>query len=237
MAFVLLKKLYLPIFLLCLPSLSFADTVLDQKIRAFILNNPEIIIDAIQQYQQQQASAAEQNQQNLITQLIPLFKQPDQFPAEGSRDDELVIIEFLDYQCGYCKRAHSAIKKIIQAHADLRVIYVDTPILGPTSKLAAQAVLAAREQGKYLALHDALLQNRGPLNENRLLDLAKKVGLDIAQLQSRMTAPAINIQISRNLEFLEKLGIRGTPAFIFGDQLIAGFQSYADMTKHLETMR
>ena len=233
----LFKKVLLPILLLCLPSFSLADAALEQKIRAFILNNPEVIVDSLQRYQQQQARIKEQDQQRLITELIPLFKQPNQFPAEGSKDDRLVIIEFLDYQCGFCKRAHGEIKKTIEAYADLRVIYVDTPILGPASKLAAQAVLAARDQGKYLALHNALLQNRGPLNESRLLDLAKKVGLDVARLQQQMTAPSINAQITRNLQIIERLGIRGTPAFIFGDRVVAGFQSFADMTKHLEVMR
>ena len=147
MKFVLFKKVLLPILLLCLPSFSLADAALEQKIRAFILNNPEVIVDSLQRYQQQQARIEEQDQQRLITELMPLFKQPDQFPAEGSKDDKLVIIEFLDYQCGFCKRAHGEIKKTIEAYADLQVIYVDTPILGPASKLAAQAVLAARDQG------------------------------------------------------------------------------------------
>ena len=131
-------------------------------------------------------------------------------------------MEFSDYQCPYCKRAHTAVKAVLAADSKVKLVFKDLPILGEPSRIAALAALAARAQNKYAALHDALLEFSGKLDRDRIMEIAGSVGLDIARLQKDMEDPKLKAIIERNMALASALGVRGTPAFVIGNHFVPG---------------
>jgi protein-disulfide isomerase len=150
-----------------------------------------------------------------------LYRDPDS-PIGGNPNGDVVIVEFNDYQCPYCKRTHQAMKSVVGADGKVKLIYKDLPVLGEASKIAAVAALAAVKQGKHLAMHNALMEFTGKLDRDKILEIAGTVGIDVAQLQKDMEDPKLKQIIDNNLKLASALGIRGTPAFVIGKQFVPG---------------
>jgi protein-disulfide isomerase len=191
-------------------------------VRAYLLEHPEVILEAIDVLKARQAEKEQASQSSAIVRnKAALFAQATD-PVVGNPQGDVTLIEFLDYQCGYCKSVWQPLADVVQNDGKVRVIFKDFPILGPASVIAARAALAAREQGKYAELHDALMAYRGRLDEETILRIAKGAGIDVALMQKRMADPAIQAQLDANLQLAHELGINGTPAFIVGDTLFPG---------------
>lgn len=191
-----------------------------RKIRDFLVANPEVLVEAMQEFERRQDSQRDTVAQKAISQhRAELISDPDA-PSSGSGD--VVVVDFNDYQCPYCKRAHLALKSVVAADGKVKVIYKDLPILGEPSRIAALAALASVKQGKHLALHNALMEFSGKLDRDRILEIAASVGLDVALLQKDMEDPKFKQLIERNMALAGALGVRGTPAFVIGDQFVPG---------------
>ena len=134
----------------------------------------------------------------------------------------MTIVEFNDYQCPYCKRAHAAVKSVVAADGKVKIVYKDLPILGEASRIASVAALAALRQGKHAAFHNALMETGGKLDRDRIFEIAASVGIDVPQLQKDMDDPRIKQSIDRNSALASALGVRGTPAFVIGTQFVPG---------------
>jgi len=150
-----------------------------------------------------------------------LFRDADS-PVAGNPSGDVVIVEFNDYQCPYCKRTHQVMKSVVGADGKIKVIYKDLPILGEASKIAALAALAAVRQDKHLALHNALMEYSGKLDRDKIFEIVASVGIDRAQLEKDMEDPKLKQIIERNLSLASALGVRGTPAFVIGKQFVPG---------------
>jgi protein-disulfide isomerase len=199
-------------------------------VRNYLLAHPEIIIEALAGLEERQkAEAASSQAQALRARRADLQGDPAS-PWVGSTEPDLVIIEFFDYRCQYCKQVVSALTQLVASDAKLRVVYKELPILGPDSELAARAALAAHRQGRYARYHAALMARRGPFDEATLLALAGEHGLDTTRLKADMARSEIGAQIDRNRALARELGIRGTPAFVIGETIVPG-------AIDLETMR
>ena len=120
---------------------------------------------------------------------------------------------------------------------NIRVILKELPILGPVSRFAARAAMAADRQNKYFDYHVALMSLRGRLTEKRVMETAAKVGLDIKRLVKDMAAPEIDRYLDETLQLAETLGINGTPAFLFGDQLVPGAIDETRMRQYIANAR
>jgi protein-disulfide isomerase len=140
----------------------------------------------------------------------------------GNPKGAVTIVEFFDYQCGYCKREAAEMKKLLQADPDIRVVYKDLPILGPASVFAARAALAAQKQGKHEALHAALLETSEQLTDQGILRLAAEAGLNTAQLEKDMADQSVTAALDRNFQLQRALSIQGTPALIVGTEFVPG---------------
>jgi protein-disulfide isomerase len=151
-----------------------------------------------------------------------VFRDPDS-PVGGNPEGDVTLVEFFDYNCPYCRQTVAVIAQVEAADPRLRVAYKQFPILGPGSVLAAKAALAAHRQEKFIGLHRALYQIRGPVDETRTLRAAEAAGLDVARLKSDMQDPAIEAMLSRNLALARQLGINDTPGFVIGRQILVGF--------------
>ena len=145
-------------------------------------------------------------------------------PREGAADPEVTVVVFTDYQCPICKATDPALHRLLAADPKVRVIYKDWPIRGPLSDLAARTALAADRQGRYLAVHDALMAARGALSPDRITAIAAQAGADAARLAADRSAHAqeIDAQLGRHRLQAFSLGLAGTPAYLVGPYLIEG---------------
>lgn len=132
---------------------------------------------------------------------------------------DVTIVEYMDYQCPYCRASHGPLKQLLAKDKKVRVIFRDWPIFGPASEAAALAAIASKYQGKYVAMHDALMETPLPLNQDKIKAAARKAGVDWARLQKDMGAHADEIEdlFQRNDKQAQLLGLEGTPGFIIGN--------------------
>jgi len=190
-------------------------------VREYLIDNPEVLVEALQEYQaRQQIAEAERQQESVARMSAALFD--SDAPSWGPADADVVLVEFFDYNCGYCKRSLPDIQALMESQDNLRIVFMEIPILAPSSEVAARAALAARNQGLYIEMHNALMSHRGELSEAVILQIAGDVGLDVEQLRQDMAAPEIAAEIAANLDLAETIGVRGTPAFVIGDRVIPG---------------
>lgn len=195
---------------------------LGNNIRQYLLANPEVLVEAMQELERRQDSQRDAvAQKGVLENQAALYRDPDS-PTAGNPNGDVVIVEFNDYQCPYCKRAHQATKSVVGADGKVKIIYKDLPILGDASKTAALAALAAVKQGKHLAMHNAMMEFAGRLDRDKILEIAVGVGLDRAQLEKDMEDPKLQQIIDRNMMLASALGVRGTPAFVIGKQFVPG---------------
>ena len=205
---------------------------LGKSIREYLIANPEVLVEAMQELERKQDSQRDSVAQKAIQEnQSQLLRDPDS-PIGGNPDGDVTIVEFNDYQCPYCKRAHTAVKSVVAADGKVKVVYKDLPILGEPSRIAALAALAARAQGKHLAFHNALMEYGGKIDRDKIMEIAGSVGLDLAQLQKAMDDPKMKEIIERNMALASALGVRGTPAFVVGNQFVPGAVD-ADALKQL----
>ncbi len=195
---------------------------LERLVHDYLMENPEVIMQALTILQQREDQAEQvQQRQQLAGRSDELFRSPDS-PIMGNPNGDVTVVEFFDYQCGYCKRVLDSVFQLSSADPNLRVVFKELPILGPASVIAARAALAAREQDRYVDLHNALMSHRGALDEATIFGIAGRIGLDVERLRRDMDSPAVAREIQANMELAQALGIRGTPAFVIGDRIVPG---------------
>jgi protein-disulfide isomerase len=205
---------------------------LGKSIREYLIANPEVLVEAMQELERKQDSQRDSAAQKAISEnQNELLRDPDS-PVAGNPSGDVTVVEFSDYQCPYCKRAHSAVKSVVAADGKVKIIFTDLPILGEPSRIAALAALASGAQGKHLAFHDALMEYNGKIDRDKIMEIAGSVGLDVAKLQKDMEDPKLKQIIDRNLALASALGVRGTPAFVIGNQFVPGAVD-ADALKQL----
>lgn len=202
-----------------------------------ILENPEIVMEAVQILEQRETAARERQAASaLVAQRARLERDPNA-PVVGNPAGSVTVVEFFDYNCPYCKRAKVQLDTVLRADDDVRVVLREWPILGEESVFAARAALAARKQNKYVVFHDALMALRGRANETTVMQVAERVGLDVAQLRQDMSAPEIDAHIDASMELARAIGFSGTPSFVVGDTLVPGFIEADAMSAHIEAAR
>jgi protein-disulfide isomerase len=206
-------------------------------IRDYLKQHPEIVVQALKDYQQQQdAKKAEALKATIAAEQSHLYADPDT-PIGANPTGDVSVVEFFDYRCPYCKAMAGDLAKTLAADGRVRLVYKEFPILGPASVVASRAALAARAQDKYVAFHDRLLDFKGTLDEAQIYSIAADAGLDVAKLKKDMAKPEIMAAIQRNYDLAEKLDIQGTPAFVIGDQLLDGAASADELTAAIKHAR
>jgi protein-disulfide isomerase len=194
----------------------------EARVRAYLLAHPEVIVEALNELEKRQQAEAEIKQkQTIVDQRDALYSSTGD-PVAGNPDGAVTVVEFFDYRCPYCKAVAKDMIETLEAEGDVRIVFKEFPILGPDSQTAAKAALAADRQGKYLPFHQALMDHKGTLDRDAILDIAEGVGLDLELLEVDMESPEVATIIARTLALAEALDIGGTPAFIIGDALVPG---------------
>lgn len=185
-------------------------------VRAYLLENPEVIIEAVNEYSaRERQAAAVRAREGVAANLTALLSEENGF-VTGKKPEtaRVAVIEMFDYHCGYCKRATGLVREIADNDEDVKVIFRELPLLREESEYAAEVSLAAREQGKFLDLHFAMMDAKGVLTKERIHDIAKKEGIDVAKLEKDAKKPGIARAIVEGHEIAEQAGVSGTPAFI-----------------------
>ncbi len=212
---------------------------LEGAIHQYLLEHPEVIIEAVEVLRQRERADQLANAREQITaQRETLINDPTS-PVAGNPEGDVTVVEFFDYHCGYCKRVLGDVMALLDDDSDVRIVYKEFPILGPQSVTAARAALAAHLQDpdKYLAYHVALMTSRARLNEDRVLQMAREMGFDADRLEADMNSPEIAATIQKNIELARALGINGTPSFVIGDQLVPGAVSLETLKELIERAR
>lgn len=210
---------------------------IEDVVRSYLLENPEIIIEALRAFEARQRMAGEDAARQQISEnRNALLDDPDS-PVGGNPDGDVTIVEFFDYRCPYCKAVSPRLTQLLDEDRDIRFVYKEWPILGPVSETAARAALAAWKQGLYLEFHERLMAFAGELDEGGIFSTAADIGLDVDRLRRDMASAEIDEALQRNMALAESLGINGTPAFVIGDTLVPGAVELADLKALVQEVR
>jgi protein-disulfide isomerase len=205
-----------------------ADANLDNTIKQYILKHPEVLLESLHVYQQQQmqsmAKMFKESQDKAGQYSRELFYQATD-PILGNAQGDISLVEFSDYQCGHCAETTPIIAALLQANSKLRVIVKELPIRGGVSDEAALAALAANKQNKYQEFRDILFQNSSTLTSDKIYSLAATVGINVTKLKQDMKDPIITAVISANKALAVNLKIIGTPAFFLAKTSVGNLAS------------
>jgi len=233
--------LFVSFFATVLPVMALSQDVSDDRIKALIAEtfreNPELILEALQALEARQAEAQAAAAAAVLTNERALLERDPNAPVLGNPDGDVTVVEFFDYNCPYCKRAMPEIDALLAQDGQIRLVLREWPILSEGSALAARAALAARKQGKYLEMHNALMNMRGKLEADTVMRIAGEVGLDVEKLKADMQEPEVEEHIATSMRLADSLGFSGTPAFIVGDKLISGFVEKAELAEAVTSAR
>lgn len=219
-------------------SLSEADKAeLEQTIRNYILEHPEIIVEAIEKLRQREQAQATQRQTETLESRGEELRYDPGSPVIGNPEGDVVIVEFFDYRCPYCKRVAEPLRKVVKEDGNIRLVMKEYPILSEESVTAAKAALAAHAQGRYEDFHFTLMTDPGALNADKIFGVAESLGLDMEKLRADMDSPEVAAQLTKVDDLGEALNVRGTPAFVIGDELVPGAISIEEMRQRVRQAR
>lgn len=196
------------------------------EVRAYLMENPEVLMEAIAVLEQRQADAQAASDQTLVqVNAADLFDDPSSWTG-GAAEGDITLVEFVDYRCGYCRKAHDEVAQLVQSDGNIRFILKEFPILGEESVLASRFAIATLQlsgDAAYKQVHDALITFRGSIDKGSLRRLAESQNLDAEAILGRMNAPEVETVIAENRALAQRLQISGTPTFVLGDRMLRGY--------------
>lgn len=222
---------------------SFSDAQrgeIEKMIKDYLVKHPEVLEEASAELdKRKQAAEAEKARSEIKNHSEALFRSPRQVTV-GNTQGDVTLVEFFDYNCGYCKRALSDLTMIMKDDSKLRVVLKEFPVLGPGSVEAAKVAVAVRMQDsgkKYFDFHQRLLGGRGQADLAHALTAAKEAGFDMARIQKDMASDEVNASINENMKLAEALGLNGTPSYIVGDEVVVGAVGLAALKEKVNVAR
>lgn len=196
-----------------------ADT--GSAVRAYLLDHPEVIPEAMQKLQDRETAKA-------VAQYRDDIVRPVGNAWSGNPRGDVTVVEYLDFNCGYCRASLPLIDQLIAADPKVKVVYKEFPVLSAESGVAARYAIVAARAGKYKPLHDALYRG-GPLTEQSMDAAIRATGLDVAAVKKAADAPDVEQAIRDNLALMRPLNMTGTPTWVIGDRVISGMVPIADL--------
>jgi protein-disulfide isomerase len=196
-------------------------------IREYLLSHPEVLKDVIAEMEKREAAAdLEKHRAAVADNHETIFNSTRQVTI-GNAQGDVTLVEFFDYNCGYCKRALSDMMDLMKGDTKLRVVLKEFPVLGEGSTQAAQVAVAVRMQDKtggkkYLEFHQKLLGGRGQADKARALAVAKEVGMDMGRLEKDMASEEVKTTLAESFKLAEAMGLNGTPSYVVGTDVVVG---------------
>lgn len=215
----------------------FRDRATEAEVRHILRANPDMVLEALQALQDSRSNAGRARQRAaIVANRAALLEDPDSVVA-GNPAGDVTVVEFFDYRCPYCRQSVAVVRDLVKSDPKVRLVYKEFPILGPESLAAARIAVAARQDPRYEALHDALMVAPSPLDTEQALQIAAGLGFDRKALAEAAKAPEIDAILKANHTLAVTLGINGTPAFIVGESLVPGVIELSALKKLVADVR
>lgn len=209
-------------------------------IKDVLLKNPELIQEALVELEKRQQQAqVDAQRQVLVTERAAIFESPKSAVA-GNPQGDVTLVEFFDYNCGFCKRSLTDLQELIRLDPKLKVVLKDFPVLGADSVEASRVAVAAKNQlkaDKYWAFHVALMSTRGRVNGARAIEVAKEHGANVDQLRRDMESAETRSVIEDTVVLGDRLGLTGTPAFVIADEIVFGAVGVEQIKSRIDAVR
>lgn len=216
------------------------DAEFGAQVRSYLLQNPEVIFEAVAAFEQRNATAqADMDAALLQANADALFNDGHSWVG-GNPDGDITLVEFLDYRCGFCKRAHEEVAELLRVDGNVRLIIKEFPILGPESELASRfavAVLRLAGDDAYASVHDMMMQYDGAITPEYLDELSTELGLDFAALAAEMESDDVTAILAENRSLAQRMQISGTPTFVMETEMIRGFVGVEVLIETAEALR
>jgi protein-disulfide isomerase len=210
------------------------------EVRAYLLENPEVLAEAIDVLNQRQAEAEAQGDLQLVqAHADALFNDAASWVG-GNPEGDITLVEFTDYRCGYCRKAHDEVAELVKSDGNIRFIVKEFPILGEASLISARFAIAVRQIGgdaAYKGAHDALITLRGEPSPEALTRLAGDLGLDPDEVLAAMDSPDVSAVIAANHDLGTRMQINGTPTFVIDGMMVRGYVPLEGMREIIRQQR
>ncbi len=199
---------------------------IENIVKNYLVQHPEVLQEAMEALDRRQKEAdAEKARITIKDNNATIFNSTHQVVL-GNPQGKVTMVEFFDYNCGFCKRALPDMLDLLKTDSDLKFVLKEFPVLGPGSVEAAHVAVAARMQDpsgkKYMEFHQKLLGGRGPADKMRALAVAKDVGFDMARLEKDINSDEVKATIEENMKLADALGVSGTPSYVVGNEVVVG---------------
>jgi len=245
-----MRSFFLSLFLVLFTGLASAQNFADMTdaeadafgaaVRAYLLDNPEVIMEAVAVLEQRQQQEAASSDVDMVAQYYDQIFHDGFSHESGNPDGAIEIVEFSDYKCGYCKRAYPELLQLVENNPDIRMVVKEYPILGEESILAARAAIAVQiTEGDeaYEQFHDTLMRENGPLTELSLPLIAERLGFDSTKMVETMNSSLVTQIIQTNRSLGQQMQVSGTPTYVIGTQMLRGYVPLAGMQQIVDEAR
>ncbi len=210
------------------------------EVRAYLLENPEVLMEAIGVLEERQAAEQAQAEGAMLAASRDQLLNDGFSYVGGNLDGDITVVEFLDYRCGYCKKAHPEVAELINRDGNIRYIIKEFPILGEQSTLASQFAVAAKivaGDEAYLDVHNTLMAYRGEFSEAALGRVAEGLGLEAAPILAAMNSDEVAAILNANRVLGQQLQINGTPTFVVQNEMLRGYVPFDQMQQIVAELR
>jgi protein-disulfide isomerase len=212
---------------------------IEQIVKSYLVANPEVFLDIQNALEaKMEKEQAEKLKVAIAENAAAIYREPKASVA-GNPNGDITVVEFFDYNCGYCKRGLHDVIKLVDTDPKVRMVFKELPILSKGSEEASRVALAAGRQGKYWEIHRAMLGAKGHMDEAAALKIGEGLGLDMDKLKADMASPEVKAEVEKSEALAKKMGVNGTPHFLVGDRAIAGAPDdlYDQLEKNVTELR
>jgi protein-disulfide isomerase len=210
------------------------------EVRAYLMENPEVIIEAVNALEARNQAAQAEAEKDVIAANAEAIFNDGRSWVGGNPQGDVTLVEFMDYRCGYCRKAVPEVEALLETDGNIRLVIKEYPILGDDSVIMSRFAIATRlvaGDAAYKDVHDAMMALNGAVSPAVLTRLGDGLGLDSAAILARMDAPEVTRELSENRALAQMLGIGGTPTFVLEDEILRGYMPAADMATLVATKR
>jgi protein-disulfide isomerase len=210
-------------------------------VKDYLAQHPEVVQDALNELMKRRQAADAGGKREAIKANAKLLFDSSRQVTLGNPNGDVTLVEFVDYNCGFCKRALADMLALMRDDPQLRIVLKEFPILGPGSTEAARIAVAVHMQDpsgtKYLAFHQKMLGSRSPANQASALAAAKDAGLDMTRLEADAANELVGATLAESTTLARALGISGTPAYVVGDAVVRGAVGLVALKEKLAAAR
>jgi protein-disulfide isomerase len=212
---------------------------IEKIVRDYLMKNPELLRDVMKELERRMEAAENDKREDALKTHRTLLNDSPRGVVVGNPKGDVVLVEFFDYNCGYCRKALTDMMELVKVDPKLKVVLKEFPVLGQGSVDAARVAVAVRMQGggKYLEFHRKLFATRGEINRERSLAAAREAGLDMARLERDLQSGEINATLEESAKLADALALSGTPTYVIANEVVPGAVGYAALKAKVDAVR